>query len=141
MRALAFALLAVAAPALAQSSADTSASVELPAAEQAAEAPVDSALVGEWRLSSVVEGGRLDDYGVDIQAMTCSFSSDGRARVSMMAVQDGESMSRQRAFEFDAAGGVLTEENGHTVRYRVLDDGQLEVHDGEMVIRLVRADA
>ena len=137
MRPLALVLLAVAAPALAQSSVDTAAVRVAPTAE----APVDSALVGEWRLSSVVEDGKLEDYGVDIQAMTCTFSADGRARISMMAVQDGESMSRQRSFEFDAADGTLTEEGGNRVQYRVLEDGHLEIQDGEMVILLVRAGA
>lgn len=138
MRVYALALAALATPALAQSSVDTPIA-PVPAAK--AEAPVDSALVGEWRLESVVEGGKLEDYGVDIQVMTCQFSADGQARVSMMAVQDGESMSHQRTFGFEAVSGTLVEENGKRVQYRVLDDGHLEIRDGEMVLQLVRADA
>ena len=134
MRALVLALLAAAVPAAAQASADAP-----PPLVVTAEAPVDSALVGEWTLESVVEAGHLGDYGVDLQAMTCVFSADGQARVSMMAVQDGETMSRQRSFDFEAEGGTLTEDNGDEIQYRVLDDGQLELQDDEVVIRLVRA--
>lgn len=139
MRLLVLALLAAASPALAQSDADTA---PAEAASAAADpAPVDSALVGEWRLESVVEGGEMEDYGVDLQAMTCVFSAEGRARVSMMAVQDGETMSRQRVFRFDAAGGTLTKESGVEIEYRLLGDRRLEIQDGDMVVHLVRADA
>ena len=134
MRALVLALLAAAVPAAAQASADAP-----PPLVVTAEAPVDSALVGEWTLESVVEAGHLGDYGVDLQAMTCVFSADGQARVSMMAVQDGETMSRQRTFDFEAEDGTLTEDTGDEVQYRVLEDGQLEIQDGEMIIRLARA--
>ena len=133
MRPLALALVALATPALAQSS------VRAPTVQTAP--AVDPALVGEWTLADVVAGGPLDDYGVDVQAMTCAFKADGQARVSMMAIQDGESMSRQRAFAFQAADGTLTEESGEVIHYRVLDDGQLELVDDGMVVRLVRADA
>ena len=134
MRALVLALLAAAVPAAAQASADAP-----PPAVVVTEAAVDSALVGEWTLESVVEPGQLDDYGVDLQAMTCTFSAEGEARVSMMAVQDGETMSRQRTFDFEAEDGTLTEDTGDEVQYRVLEDGQLEIQDGEMIIRLARA--
>ena len=103
MRLLVLALAALATPALAQSS------VGAPTVQAAPVAPtVDPVLVGEWTLSAVVTGGTLDAYGVDVQAMTCVFTADGQARVSMRAVQDQEPMARQRAFAFQAADGTLT---------------------------------
>ncbi len=133
MRLLALVLVALATPALAQSSA------RAPAVQAAP--TVDPALVGEWTLSEVVDPGSLDDYGVDVQAVTCVFTADGQAEVSMTAEQDGDPMSRRRAFGFEAAGGTLTEEGGDVVYYRVLAADELELVADGMVIHLLRADA
>ena len=133
MRTLALAALAaLATPALAQTG---------PVAPNTVEAAngVDPALVGEWRLVEVVAPGVLGDYGVEIQAITCRFSADGRAHMSMAAVQDGDTMSRQREFDFETEGQEIVEDGGDRVTYRVTDDGRLELTDDEMVVRLARS--
>ena len=143
MRTLALALVALATPAFAQAGP-----VVGPDTVQAADPAVDPALVGEWTLARVVEPGALGDYGVEIQAMTCLFSADGHARVSMAAVQDGDTMSRQREFEFETEAAMdgpadvleIVEASGdRRVAYRLTDDGLLELTDDGMVILLVRA--
>ena len=134
MRTIALALLALATPALAQ----TGPEVRTDKAEVAAP-PVDAALVGEWTLERVVAPGVMGTYGVTIQAMTCRFSADGQAHVSMAAVQDGDTMSRQRAFAFETEGQEIVEDSGARVAYRVTEDGLLELTDDEMVILFARA--
>ena len=128
-------VLVLAAPALAQSSAEAP-----PPVEQPAEARVDSALVGAWTLDEVSEPGLMAAYGVRVQAMTCQFTADGRAEIVMTAMQDGEAIVRDRAFDFETAGGqIVSEEDGDAVGYRILDDGALELTDDGMVVRFVRA--
>lgn len=139
MRALLlFAVLAT--PAFAQSTPDAPAPEVVADTAAADTAAVDGALVGEWTLDEVVAPGPMGDYGVEIQTLTCRFSADGQAQVSMAAVQDGDTMSRVRKFAFTTEDGQMVEDNGDRVAYRLLDDGALQMTDGQMVIRLVRAD-
>ena len=125
--------LALATPALAQSSAEEGTPIE--AAEQVT---VDPALVGEWELDEMTAPGVLAAYGVDVKTMTCTFSADGQAEVSMTAVQDGDPIARTRSFSFRTEDGKILEEGDEPVGYRILDDGALEITDDEMVIRFVR---
>ncbi len=136
-----FLALLLAAPAVAQSSVDTPVAVPTaePARLGAEAAAVDSALVGAWTLDAVTRPGVLAAFGVDVQAMTATFSADGEARIVMTAVQDGEAMFRDRAFLFVTDGGQILEENAEPLVYIFLDDGALELIDGDMVVRFVRA--
>lgn len=139
MRALAlFTVLAL--PVAAQSSPEAAtAATDTTALAVEAPAQVDSALVGAWTLDEVVEAGVLAEFGVEVQAMTCVFSADGQAEISMTAVQDGETLFRDRSFAFSTDDGTIVEDDGDAVPYRLLEDGSMELADGEMVIRFVRA--
>ena len=135
MRTFALAALAVlATPAMAQTGPEAG-----PDTAGVVAPPVDAVLVGEWTLERVVEPGILGAYGVTIQAMTCRFSADGQARVSMAAVQDGDTMSREREFGFETENQEIVEDSGYRVAYRVTEDGLLELVDDEMVILFARA--
>ncbi len=125
--------LILATPALAQSSVE-----EAPPVEVEQQAAVDSLLVGEWELDELTAPGMLAAYGFDVQAMTCVFSAEGEAVISMAAVQDGDSISRARTFTFRTEGGEILEDGDTPVAYRILDDGSLEITDDGMVIRFVR---
>lgn len=121
-------------PALAQSSTE-----EAPPVEAVETQPdVDPALVGAWELDELTAPGVLAAYGVDVQTMTCLFTSAGEAEIAMLAIQDGDPISRTRSFSFRTEGGEILEEGDTPVSYRILEDGSLEITDDEMVIRFVR---
>lgn len=138
-------LLAVllAAPVMAQSSTETPVAVPPVETEVVDPAPqpvtVDPALIGEWTLDEMTSPGVLASFGVDVQSMTAVFSADGQAKISMTAVQDGETMFRDRTFTFRTEDGDILEEGDEPVSYQIWDDGALQLTDGEMVIRFVRA--
>lgn len=134
-------VLLLAAPVVAQSSPENSA-VQFPV-ETEGDAPVqeivDPMLVGDWTLDEVTAGGILAQFGVNVQAMTATFSAAGQAEIVMTAVQDGETLFRERAFSFTTNEGRILEENEDPVDYAILEDGSLVLTDDEMVIRFVRA--
>lgn len=131
--------LLLAAPVMAQSSTETPAP-PVEAVEPETEAvTIDPALVGAWTLDQVTAPGVLASFGVDVQSMTATFSADGQAKIAMTAVQDGETLFRDRTFAFSTDDGKILEDGDDPVVYMILEDGALELIDNEMVIRFVRA--
>lgn len=135
MRALALALL-VAAPALAQSTAESEPLVAEPDI-----ATVDPMLVGTWTLDDVDNAGTLDEMGADIEGMVCTFGSDGSADVAMTIVQDLDTIVRQRTFGYETTDGrIVSDEDDQPMAYRFLEDGRLEIrHPLGLTIHLSRA--
>lgn len=129
--------LLLATPVLAQTSAP--AATPVAGLTQTEAVTIDSTLIGSWTLDEVTDPGVLGRFGVDVQSMTATFSEDGQAEIAMTAVQDGETLFRNRTFSFSTEDGQILEEGGDPVVYMFLEDGALELIDGQMVIRFVRA--
>ena len=141
MRALVLALAVAALPAAAQS---TPAAPEAapPAADSVEVALFDPLLVGEWTLDEVAEGGFLARMNAEVEAMTCDFDADGTATVAMTVLQDQETTETSSAFDYETEAGQILSDTDDPVRYRILEDGRLELSDSlGLVLRLVRADA
>lgn len=126
---LAAAVLAVAAPALAQAN------------EDAGPPEVDARIVGEWTLIEVGDLGELAEYGAEIEVMRCSFSADGEAEVLIDVVQDRDVHQKTMAFEFVTEGDRIVPDDAPPVQYAVYGGDLLELRDARgLVVRLVRAD-
>ena len=135
MRTLAAAVaLLVAVPTAAQASGDA----PEPAAPEVT-APLDPALVGEWRLLMVEEAGAIGRFGGEIEAMTCEFEADGSAEVHVAVMQDRDVHEHERAFQFTTEDGAIVRPGMPPVRYEVHGGDLLVLRDeAGLVVHLVR---
>ena len=126
------ALLTLAAPALAQSTAP---------AVPVATGDVDLALVGEWELVAVEDGGVMDELDAEIESLWLRIESDGDATVQMEVVQDLETVERQDAFHCTTEGGQILTTDRPAIAYEVLDDGEIRLKDSKgVVVRMKRTE-
>lgn len=126
------ALLTLAAPAFAQSAA--------PVAPVAVD-DVDLALVGEWELAAVEDGGVMDELDAEIESLWLRIESDGDATVQMEVVQDLETVERQDAFHCTTEGGQILPSDRPAIAYEVLGDGEIRLKDSKgVVVRMKRTE-
>lgn len=115
-----FALVLAAVPASAQATTD----------EPPVEArTVDAALVGDWALLRVSDGGAMGRFGAEVEGMWASFGADGSGEVRVEVTQDDERHDQTKTFQFSTRGGQIVSDSGPPVTYEVLGSDLLVLRD------------
>ncbi len=110
-------------------------------AARIAGAAIDPGLVGEWVLATVERHGTIEDFGAEVDDMTCDFGADGSAHVMLEIEQDQDTMTRDRSFHFVTLDGRIVADQGPAVSYEVIDGDEIRLTtpDG-LVVHLRRSD-